>query len=153
MVSTVLIEECVLQRLQFLFSIDSVLDMDDSLITSVAAESSGSAIQRKRLTEKMKTLEKGLVAMRNFEKLNLNPKSVCQDPIGGEAQITNGGPFQLTAHRGHDGSLESRLACEPDHVQRSYHRAHRTEWLWNTQAGLPTRSHTAPYQSRMGHPE
>jgi hypothetical protein len=50
-------------------------------------------------------------------------------------------------------ALESRLACESDHVQRSYHRAHRTEWLWNTQAGLPTRSHTAPYQSRMGHPE
>jgi hypothetical protein len=97
MVSTVLIEECVLQRLQFLFSTDSVLDMDDSLITSVAAESPGSAIQRKRLTEKMKTLGKGLVAMRNFEKLNLNPKSVCQDPIGSKAQITNGGPFQQTA--------------------------------------------------------
>jgi hypothetical protein len=77
MISTVLIEECVLQRLPSLFSTDSVLDMNDSLITSVAAESPGSTIQRKRLTEKMKTLEKGLVAMRNFEKLKLKPTSVC----------------------------------------------------------------------------
>jgi hypothetical protein len=78
MISTVLIEECVLQRLLSLFSTDSVLDMDDSLITTVAAESPGSAIQRERLTEKMRTLENGLVAMRNFEKLNLNPRCVCQ---------------------------------------------------------------------------
>ncbi|KAJ4301869.1 hypothetical protein N0V90_003965 [Kalmusia sp. IMI 367209] len=73
MVSTVLIEECVLQRLLSLFSIDFVLDMDDSLITSVAAERPESAIQRKKLTEKMRILGKGLAAMRNFEKLNLNP--------------------------------------------------------------------------------
>ena len=78
MISTVLIEECVLQQLLSLFSNDSVLDMDDSLITTVAAESPGSAIQRERLTEKMKTLENGLVAMRSFEKFNLNPRSVCQ---------------------------------------------------------------------------
>ena len=70
MVSTVLIEECILQRLLSLFSTDSVLDMDDSLVTTVAAESAGSAMQRERLTEKMSTLEKGLVAMRNFEKPN-----------------------------------------------------------------------------------
>lgn len=93
MISTVVIEECVLQRLPSLFSTDSVFDMDDSLIISVAAESPGSAIQRKRLTEKMKTLEKGLIAMRSFEKLNLNPKSVCHDPISNKAQITNSGPF------------------------------------------------------------
>jgi hypothetical protein len=97
MVSTVLIEECVLQRLLYLFSTDSVLDMDDQLITSVAAESPWSVIQRKRLTEKMRTLENGLVTMRNFEKLNLNPRSVCQYPVGNEVQITNSGPFWLTA--------------------------------------------------------
>jgi hypothetical protein len=67
MVSIVLIEECVLQRLPYLFSADSVLDMDESIITSVAAESPGSAIQRKRLTEKMRTLEKGLSAIRSFK--------------------------------------------------------------------------------------
>ena len=78
MISTVLIEECVLQRLLSLFSTDSVLDMDDSLITTVAAESPGSAIQREKLTEKMGTLENGLIAMRDFEKLNLKTRSVCQ---------------------------------------------------------------------------
>ncbi len=77
-VSTVLIEECVLQRLLSLFSIDSVLDMDDSRITTVAAESPGSAMQREKLMKKMRTLESGLVAMRNFEKLKLTPRSVCQ---------------------------------------------------------------------------
>lgn len=93
MISTVVIEECVLQRLPSLFSTDSVFDMDDPLIISVAAESPESAIQRKRLTEKMKTLGNGLVAMRNFEKLNLNPKSVCQEPISNQAQNTNSGQF------------------------------------------------------------
>jgi hypothetical protein len=87
MISTVVIEECVLQQLPSLFSTDSVFDMDDSLIISVAAESPGSAIQRKRLTEKMKTLEKGLVAMRNFEKLNLNTKSVCHFPISKKRKV------------------------------------------------------------------
>ena len=75
MVSTVLVEECILQRLLSLFSTDSVLDMDDSLITTMAAESAGSAIQRKRLTEKLGTLEKGLSALRKFERLDLEPRS------------------------------------------------------------------------------
>lgn len=87
MVSTVLIEESVLQRLPSLFSTDSVLDMDDSLITSVAAESTASAIQRKRLTEKMKILGKGLDAMHNFEKRNLNPKYVRQDPLAIDSEL------------------------------------------------------------------
>lgn len=97
MVSTVLIEECILQRLPSLFSIDSVLDMDDSFIKSVADESTGSAIQRKRLTDKMKTLGKGLVAMRNFEKLNLDTTSVRQESIDNNMKITNGNLFQQTA--------------------------------------------------------
>ena len=76
MVSTVLVEECILQRLLSLFSTDSVLDMDDSLITRMAAESAGSAAQRKRWTEKLVTLEKGLSALRKFESLDLVPRSV-----------------------------------------------------------------------------
>lgn len=81
MVSTALIEECVLQQLPSLFSITSVLEMKDPFIASVAAESSGSVIHRERLVEKMKTLEKSLNSIRRFKTPNLNLDSVSQDPM------------------------------------------------------------------------
>ncbi|KAF2101268.1 hypothetical protein NA57DRAFT_34762 [Rhizodiscina lignyota] len=74
-VSTAIIEECVVQKLSSLFSAESVLDMDDSHIHSIAAESQRSAVQRQKLTEKMETLEKGLTILRDFQKLDLNPQS------------------------------------------------------------------------------
>ena len=63
------IESCVLDRLFDMFSPDIVLELDDSLIRNVAAETEESQLERARTIKKLKCLEAGL---QTLNRLNRN---------------------------------------------------------------------------------
>ena len=62
------IENCVLDRLFDTFSPDIVLELDDSLIRNIAAETEESQSERAHTIHKLKSLEAGLQTLNRFNR-------------------------------------------------------------------------------------
>ena len=62
------IESCVLDRLFDTFSPDIVLELDDSLIRNIAAETEESQSERARIIQKLKSLEAGLQILNRYNR-------------------------------------------------------------------------------------
>ena len=62
------IESCVLYGLFDTFSPDIVLELDDSLIRNIAAETEESQSERARTIQKLKSLEAGLQTLNRFNR-------------------------------------------------------------------------------------
>lgn len=61
------IEHCLLDELRTLLNHEVVGDMDDPVLSSLAAESSAAQEERKQLTKKVDTLAKGLQTCSQYE--------------------------------------------------------------------------------------
>lgn len=69
-ISVFAVEDCLLQQLPTLFISETVFQMDDDVIRTIAAESEQSVAERERSTVKLGVLETGL---RDLSRLNSRP--------------------------------------------------------------------------------
>ena len=53
------VEQCILQALPSIFSVESIYEMSDEEVTSLAGEDDNAAAQRKSLSEKLSVLQEG----------------------------------------------------------------------------------------------
>ena len=67
--SVLAVEKCMLSDLANILSPDIIMKLDDDLVITIAAESETSVLERKRITEKLKTLQEGLVILNRFSHL------------------------------------------------------------------------------------
>lgn len=66
--SVLAIEKCLVKRLPDLLSPETIVGLDDATISSIAAETEESRIERSRATEKLKVLESTLVVLRSLDR-------------------------------------------------------------------------------------
>lgn len=66
--SVLAIEKCLVQRLPDLLSPETIVGLDDATISSIAAETEESRLERSRATEKLKVLESTLVVLRSLDR-------------------------------------------------------------------------------------
>ena len=67
-VSILAVEECLIQKLPSLLSSDVICGLTDAEIQRLAGESTESAAERKRATEKLTVLENGMVELKRLKK-------------------------------------------------------------------------------------
>ncbi len=67
--SVLAVEKCMLSNLAEILSPDIVMKLSDDLVSAIAAESESSMLERQRTTEKLKTLQEGLVTLNRFNRL------------------------------------------------------------------------------------
>lgn len=65
-VASLAIENCLMEGLSEILSPANIMDMDDDLITAVAAEPEEAQIERQLLTEKLKVLEAGMQTCKRY---------------------------------------------------------------------------------------
>lgn len=68
--SVLAIENCLIQKLPDLLSLDRVCDLTDVEVHSIAGESSESVAERLRTTQKLQVLESGLVELSRLKNLS-----------------------------------------------------------------------------------
>jgi hypothetical protein len=61
------IEACIVQRLSTLFRPEDILDIDDGMVATLAAEDEESTAERERCCEKLKILENGLMELKSVQ--------------------------------------------------------------------------------------
>jgi hypothetical protein len=66
--SVLAIEKCLVKRLPDLLSPETIVGLDDATISSIAAETEESRLERSRATEKLKVLESTLVVLRSLDR-------------------------------------------------------------------------------------
>ena len=67
--SVLAVEKCMLSNLGHILSPDIVMRLSDDLVSAIAAESESSMLERQRTTEKLKTLQEGLLTLNRFNRL------------------------------------------------------------------------------------
>ncbi len=67
--SVLAVEKCMLSDLAHVLSPDLIMRLGDDLVSAIAAESESSILERQRTTEKLKTLQGGLVKLNHFSRL------------------------------------------------------------------------------------
>ncbi len=66
--SVLAVESCVVGDLANCLSPEKVMKLDDALISSIAAETEDSQIERRRATEKLRTLNEGMLTLGRFSR-------------------------------------------------------------------------------------
>ena len=67
--SVLAVEKCTLGNLDHVLSPNIVMKLSDELVSSIAAESEESMLERQRTTEKLKTLKEGLTTLNLYNQL------------------------------------------------------------------------------------
>ena len=66
--SVLAVENCMLSDLAHILSPDVVMKLNDDSVSAIAAESEDSMLERQRSTEKLKTLQEGLVTLNHLSR-------------------------------------------------------------------------------------
>lgn len=66
--SVLAVEKCMLSDLPHILSPDIIMKLNDDTISAIAAESENSMVERQRATEKVKTLQEGLVTLNRLSR-------------------------------------------------------------------------------------
>jgi hypothetical protein len=61
------VEACIIESLPSLFCPENVLDIEDGMVATLAAEDEQSLAERERCSEKLKVLENGLRELRSIQ--------------------------------------------------------------------------------------
>ncbi|KAL8832877.1 MAG: hypothetical protein Q9170_004697 [Blastenia crenularia] len=67
--SVLAVEKCMLSDLADILSPDTVMKLDDEMVSAIAAESEESKLERQRTSTALKNLEEGLVSLNRFNRL------------------------------------------------------------------------------------
>ena len=62
------VEYCILEKVAGFFTPQTVLDLDEDVIESIAGETPQSKVERDRAVTKLNSLESGLKALRNIQR-------------------------------------------------------------------------------------
>ena len=81
-ISVLAVEECLIQQLPTLFMPETVFNMDDDIIRTIAAESEESVAERERCNVRLRVLETGL---RDLSRLNNHTMKPCERCINRES--------------------------------------------------------------------
>ena len=65
-IASLAIEQCLLSRLHKIFSSTTIREMNDEKLELVASESQDTRIERERVAERVKTLQKGLDTLKRI---------------------------------------------------------------------------------------
>jgi hypothetical protein len=76
-ISVLAVEKRLVQRLPFLFTPKTVMNMEDDDIRRIATESEQSVSERERTVERLCVLETGLRELSNLNKLSKKPSEGC----------------------------------------------------------------------------
>jgi hypothetical protein len=63
------VEACIIERLPTLFCPENVLDIEDAMIATLAAEDEESSAERSQCIEKLRVLETGLMELKSVQEL------------------------------------------------------------------------------------
>ena len=66
--SVLAVEKCMLSNLADILSPDVVVGLDDDLVSTIAGESEEAMLERRRTTEKLATLQEGLVTLNRLSR-------------------------------------------------------------------------------------
>lgn len=69
-VSTLAVEECLIQRLPSLLSTEAICDLTDAELQRIAGENDRAAAERAQTTEKLEILRSGLTELKRLKKYN-----------------------------------------------------------------------------------
>jgi hypothetical protein len=61
------IEACIIESLSTLLRPEDILDIDDGMVATLAAEDEESSVERERCCEKLKILENGLRVLKSVQ--------------------------------------------------------------------------------------
>ena len=69
--SVLAVENCVISDLANCLSPEKVMKLDDALVSNIASETEESQIERRRTTEKLRTLNEGMLTLNRFSRHKL----------------------------------------------------------------------------------
>ena len=72
--SVLAVEHCVISDLANCLSPEKVMKLDENLVNSIAAETEDAQIERRRTTEKLRTLNEGMWTLNRFSRHKLTGK-------------------------------------------------------------------------------
>ena len=104
--SVLAVEKCMLSDLAHVLSPDLVMRLGDDLLNAIAAESESSMLERQRTTEKLKTLQGGLVNLNRFNRLRSAGTSAHSSLV----------KYSLTSLRGYGQTMRGNF--QRRHIER-----------------------------------